>query len=107
MCRAKEVATNNLELITGLLLWIEIQMDNRKFYTNQLTPDKRSPGVVEGTYDVSAQGEHSVTLWMPVVAVTPLDYPNIMQNRYIGDAIELGYTIKTTGADDAIVHIVQ
>jgi len=26
---------------------------------------------------------------------------------YIGDAIELGYTIKTTGADDSIVHIVQ
>ena len=29
----------------------------------------------------------------------------VTQDCYIGDAIELDYTIKTTGADDAIVHI--
>lgn len=80
---------------------------NMKFYTNQLTPDIKSPGVVEGNYDVAAKGEHSITIWTPVVAATPFDYPNAAQERYIGDAIELGYTIKTTAADDSIVHIVQ
>ena len=78
-----------------------------KFYTNQLAPDKRTPGIVEGTYDVASQGEHSITIWTPIVAATPFDYPDMIQDRYIGDAIELGYTIKTTGADDSIVHIVQ
>ena len=77
------------------------------FYTNQLAPDKRTPGIVEGTYDVASQGEHSITIWTPIVAATPFDYPDTIQDRYIGDAIELGYTIKTTGADDSIVHIVQ
>lgn len=86
---------------------ISSNLQNMKFYTNQLAPDKRTPGIVEGTYDVSANGEHSITIWTPVVAATPFDYPNAVQDRYIGDAIELGYTIKTTGADDSIVHIVQ
>lgn len=86
---------------------IASSLQNMKFYTNQLAPDKKSPGIVEGTYDVASQGEHSITLWTPIVAATPFDYPNAIQDRYIGDAIELGYTIKTTGADDAIVHIVQ
>lgn len=86
---------------------ISSNLQNMKFYTNQLTPDKRTPGIVEGTYDVSSNGEHSITIWTPVVAATPFDYPNAVQDRYIGDAIELGYTIKTTGADDSIVHIVQ
>ena len=49
----------------------------------------------------------SETFMTPIVAATPFDYPNAVQDRYIGDAIELGYTIKTTGADDSIVHIVQ
>lgn len=86
---------------------ISSNLQKMKFYTNQLAPDKRTPGIVEGTYDVAAQGEHSITIWTPVVAATPFDYPNTIQDRYIGDAIELGYTIKTTGADDSIVHIVQ
>lgn len=82
-------------------------LQKMKFYTNQLAPDKKSPGIVEGLYDVASKGEHSITLWTPIVAATPFDYPDAMQDRYIGDAIELGYTIKTTGADDSIVHIVQ
>lgn len=86
---------------------IASNLQNMRFYTNQLAPDKRTPGIVEGTYDVSANGEHSITIWTPIIAATPFDYPNAMQDRYIGDAIELGYTIKTTGADDSIVHIVQ
>lgn len=86
---------------------ISSSLQNMKFYTNQLAPDKKSPGIVEGTYDVADRGEHSITIWTPIVAATPFDYPNAMQDRYIGDAIELGYTIKTTGADDSIVHIVQ
>lgn len=86
---------------------ISSNLQKMKFYTNQLAPDKKSPGIVEGAYDVAAKGEHSITVWTPIVAATPFDYPNAMQERYIGDAIELGYTIKTTGADDSIVHIVQ
>ena len=86
---------------------ISSNLQKMKFYTNQLAPDKRSPGIVEGMTDVSSNGEHSITIWTPVVAATPFDYPSAVQDRYIGDAIELGYTIKTTGADDAIVHIVQ
>lgn len=86
---------------------IASNLQKMKFYTNQLAPDKRSPGIVEGSRDVSSNGEHSITIWTPVVTATPFDYPNTMQDRYIGDAIELGYTIKTTGADDSIVHIVQ
>lgn len=86
---------------------VSSNLQNMRFYTNQLAPDKRSPGIVEGTYDVASQGEHSITLWTPIVAATPFDYPNTIQDRYIGDAIELGYTIRTTGADDSIVHIVQ
>lgn len=86
---------------------ISSNLQNMKFYTNQLAPDKYTPGIVEGTYDVTANGEHSITIWTPIVAATPFDYPNAIQDRYIGDAIELGYTIKTTGADDSIVHIVQ
>ena len=86
---------------------ISSNLQKMKFYTNQLAPDKTTPGIVEGTYDVASQGEHSITIWTPIVAATPFDYPNTMQDRYIGDAIELGYTIKTTGADDSIVHIVQ
>lgn len=82
-------------------------LQKMKFYTNQLAPDKKSHGIVEGTYDVSANGEHSITIWTPVIAATPFDYPNAAQDRYLGDAIELGYSIKTTGADDSIVHIVQ
>lgn len=86
---------------------ISSNLQKMKFYTNQLAPDKRTPGIVEGTYDVASQGEHSITIWTPIVAATPFDYPDTIQDRYIGDAIELGYTIKTTGADDSIVHIVQ
>jgi hypothetical protein len=86
---------------------ISSRLQKMKFYTNQLAPDKKSPGIVEGAYDVAAKGEHSITVWTPIVAATPFDYPNAMEERYIGDAIELGYTIKTTGADDSIVHIVQ
>lgn len=86
---------------------ISSNLQKMKFYTNQLAPDKRSPGIVEGMQDVSSNGEHSITIWTPIIAATPFDYPSAMQDRYIGDAIELGYTIKTTGADDAIVHIVQ
>jgi len=86
---------------------ISSNRQNMKFFTDQLAPDKKSPGIVEGNYDVAAKGEHSITIWTPVVAATPFDYPEAAQDRYIGDAIELGYTIKTTGADDSIVHIVQ
>lgn len=86
---------------------ISSNLQKMKFYTNQLAPDKRTPGIVEGTYDVLDNGEHSITIWTPIITATPFDYPNIIQERYLGDAIELGYTIKTTGADDAIVHIVQ
>lgn len=86
---------------------VSSNLQNMRFYTNQLAPDKKTPGIVEGTYDVASQGEHSITIWTPVVAATPFDYPNTIQDRYIGDAIELGYTIRTTGADDSIVHIVQ
>ena len=86
---------------------IASNLQKMRFYTNQLAPDKVSPGIVENNYDVSANGEHSITIWTPIVAATPFDYPSAMQDRYIGDAIELGYTIRTTGADDAIVHIVQ
>ena len=86
---------------------ISSNRQNMKFFTNQLAPDKKSPGIVEGSYDVSAHGEHSITIWTPVIAATPFDYPDTIQDRYIGDAIELGYTIRTTGADDSIVHIVQ
>ena len=86
---------------------VSSNLQKMKFYTNQLAPDKKSHGIIEGTYDVADRGEHSITLWTPVIAATPFDYPDTMQERYIGDAIELGYTIKTTGADDSIVHIVQ
>lgn len=86
---------------------VSSNLQNMKFYTNQLAPDKKTAGIVEGSYDVSSHGEHSITLWTPVISATPFDYPNSVQERYLGDAIELGYTIKTTGADDSIVHIVQ
>lgn len=86
---------------------VSSNLQNMKFYTNQLAPDVKTPGIVEGSYDVSAHGEHSITIWTPVIAATPFDYPSSIQERYLGDAIELGYTIKTTGADDSIVHIVQ
>jgi len=86
---------------------VSSNLQNMKFYTNQLAPDVKTPGIVEGTYDVSSHGEHSITIWTPVITATPFDYPSSIQERYIGDAIELGYTIKTTGADDSIVHIVQ
>lgn len=86
---------------------VSSSFQNMKFYTNQLAPDVKTPGIVEGSYDVKAKREHSVTLWTPIVATTPFDYPHTIQDRYIGDAIELGYTIKSTGADDSIVHIVQ
>lgn len=86
---------------------VSSNLQNMKFYTNQLAPDVKTPGIVEGTYDVSAHGEHSITIWTPVISATPFDYPSSIQERYLGDAIELGYTIKTTGADDSIVHIVQ
>lgn len=86
---------------------IASNLQKMKFYTNQLAPDKKSPGIVEGAYDAAGKGEHSITIWTPIVAATPFDYPNAVQERYIGDAIELGFTIKTTGADDSIVHIVQ
>lgn len=86
---------------------ISSNLQKMKFYTNQLAPDKKSPGIVEGTYDVADRGEHSITLWTPIITATPFDYPNTAQERYLGDAIELGYMIKTTGADDSIVHIVQ
>ena len=49
----------------------------------------------------------SHALWTPTVAATGFEYPATIQDRYIGDAIELGYTIQSTGADDSIVHIVQ
>jgi len=101
------VTTVTYTMCVSLENGISSNLQNMKFYTNQLAPDKRTPGIVEGTHDVAARGEHSITLWTPIVAATPFDYPNEMQDRYIGDAIELGYTIKTTGADDAIVHIVQ
>lgn len=86
---------------------VSSSFQNMKFYTNQLAPDVKTPGIVEGSYDVKAKGEHSVIIWTPIVAATPFDYPHTIQDRYIGDAIELGYTIKSTGADDSIVHIVQ
>ena len=86
---------------------VSSNLQTMKFYTNQLAPDKKTPGIVEGSYDVSSHDEHSITIWTPVIAATPFDYPNSIQERYLGDAIELGYTIKTTGADDSIVHIVQ
>jgi hypothetical protein len=80
-------------------------MQNMKFYTNQLAPDSETPGVV---YNGNLpNGKHSITLWTPIVAATGFDYPSTIQDRYIGDAIEIGYTIKTTAADDSIVHIVQ
>lgn len=86
---------------------IASSMQKMKFYTDQLAPDKKTPGIVEGNYDVLLNKEHSVTLWTPIVAATPLAYPNESAERYIGDAIELGYTIKTTAVDDSIVHIIQ
>lgn len=86
---------------------IESHMQKMKFYTNQLAPDKKTPGIVEGTYDVASRGEHSVTLWTPVVMATPLGYPADSEPRYIGDAIEIGYTIQSAAADDSVAHIVQ
>jgi hypothetical protein len=80
-------------------------MQNMKFYTNQLAPDSETPGIVYNSNLPS--GKHSITLWTPIVAATGFDYPSTIQDRYIGDAIEIGYTIKTTAADDSIVHIVQ
>ena len=80
-----------------------------KFYTNQLAPDSKTQGIIDG--GLLQNGKHSITIWTPVVAATYYEYPNKTgldkTSRYIGDAIELGYTIKTTGADDSIVHIVQ
>lgn len=35
---------------------ISSNLQKMKFYTNQLAPDKRSPGIVEGTYDVADRG---------------------------------------------------
>lgn len=84
---------------------ISSSFQNMKFYTNQLAPDSETPGIIMGGN--LQEGKHSITLWTPIVAATPFDYPETIQDRYIGDAIELGYTIKTTGADDSIVHIVQ
>lgn len=86
---------------------VSSSFQNMKFFTDQLAPDKKTPGIVENNYNVANNGEHSITIWTPVVAATGFDYPDTIQERYIGDAIELGYTIKTTGADDSIVHIVQ
>lgn len=88
---------------------ISSNLQKMKFYTDQLAPGKRAPGIVEGTYDVASQGEHSITIWTPtpIVVATPFDYPNTIQDRYIEDAIGLGYTIKTTGTDDSIVHVVK
>jgi hypothetical protein len=80
-------------------------MQNMKFYTNQLAPDSETPGIVYNGNLPS--GKHSITLWTPVIAATGFDYPSTIQDRYIGDAIEIGYTIKTTASDDSIVHIVQ
>ena len=76
-----------------------------KFYTNQLAPDSKSQGIVEDGNLKSNM--HSIVLWTPTVAATGFEYPAAIQDRYIGDAIELGYTIQSTGADDSIVHIVQ
>jgi hypothetical protein len=84
---------------------VSTTMQNMKFYTNQLAPDSETPGIVYNGNLPS--GKHSITLWTPIVAATGFDYPDDIQNRYIGDAIEIGYTIKTTAADDSIVHIVQ
>ena len=86
---------------------VSSSFQNMKFFTDQLASDKKTPGIVENNYNVENNGEHSITLWTPIVAATGFDYPDTIQERYIGDAIELGYTIKTTGADDSIVHIVQ
>ena len=78
---------------------------NMKFYTNQLASDSETPGVVlNGNLP---EGKHSITLWTPIIAATGFEYPNTIDDRYIGDAIEIGYTIKKTGADDNIGHIVQ
>jgi hypothetical protein len=76
-----------------------------KFYTNQLAPDSETQGII---YNGNLEsGKHSITIWTPIVAATGFEYPYDIQDRYIGDAIEIGYTIKTTAADDSIVHIVQ
>lgn len=76
-----------------------------RFYTDQLAPDSDSQGIIEdGMLDT---GKHSILLWTPIIAATPFDYPDAMQDRYIGDAVEIGYTIRSTAADNSIVHIVQ
>lgn len=65
-----------------------------KFYTDALAPD-------------SEGDEHQIVFFTPIVAATPFDYPNTIQDRYIGDAMSITYHIKKTGGDDSIVHIVQ
>lgn len=46
---------------------VSSSFQNMKFYTNQLAPDVKTPGIVEGSYDVKAKGAHSVMLWTPIV----------------------------------------
>ena len=78
---------------------------SKKFFTSALAPDANSPGIVSNGN--APTGSHTITIWTPITAATGFEYPEAIQNRYIGDAIEIGYSIKSTGADDDIVHIVQ
>lgn len=75
------------------------RFQNMKFFTNQLAPDG---------------DDHSITLWTAIFPGLEIDNQMKTNNydfdkvtRYLGDYIKLGYSIKSTGADDSIVHIVQ
>ena len=78
---------------------------NMKFYTNSLASNSTTPGIIHNNTDVSKTKQHSITLWTPIITATDFNYPNDKGTRYIGDAIELGYTITTDL--ESIIHIVQ
>lgn len=78
---------------------------NMKFYTNSLASNSESAGIITNNKDVQATKQHSITLWTPIITATDFNYPNDKGTRYIGDAIEIGYTITTDL--ESITHIVQ
>ena len=63
-----------------------------KFYTDALAPDN---------------SVHTLKLWTPVMTATGLTYPGAITDRYLGDIMELNYTVKSSMNDDSSSHIVQ
>ena len=100
--KASEPVTNADGTETTVTYSMELSSENAvdsnyqtmKFYTDALA-------------DTNATQHHSIILWTPIIAATGFDYPSKIVDRYLGDAMELTYIIKSSMNDDAISHIVQ